>query len=184
MSKTKLITNTFFAIGIAFLAFLIYKIGIDVIWDNIKLTKWWFFGIVGIWGVVYLINAVSFNTIIKDGSEESKSVSFLNVFKLTISGYAINQITPMGLLGGEPYRIMQLKPKLGIQKATSSVLLYMMMHIVSHFIFWIISIPLLFLVVPNIAPSLRIILTIGGVASFLLLTGRSLYIQKVLSSKH
>lgn len=169
MSRTKLITNTFFAIGIAFLAFLIYKIGIDVIWDNIKLTKWWFFGIVGIWGVVYLINAVSFNTIIKDGSEESKSVSFLNVFKLTISGYAINQITPMGLLGGEPYRIMQLKPKLGIQKATSSVLLYMMMHIVSHFIFWIISIPLLFLVVPNIAPSLRIILTIGGVASFLLL---------------
>lgn len=43
------------------------------------------------------------------------------------------------------------------------------MHIVSHFIFWIISIPLLFLVVPNIAPTLRIILTIGGVASFLLL---------------
>lgn len=169
MNKTKIFTNLFFLIGIAFLAFLIYKIGIDVVWDNIKQTKWWFFAIVGIWGVVYLINAVSFHTIVKDGSEESTKVSFLKIYKLTISGYAINNITPFGLLGGEPYRIMKLKPTLGIQKATSSVLLYMMMHFVSHFIFWMLSIPLLFMVVPNISLSLRIILGIGGVASLLLL---------------
>lgn len=169
MNKTKIATNAFFVLGFIILGFMIHKIGLDTIWTNIKLTKWWFIAIIGIWGVVYLINTVSFHTIIRDGSPEAKKVSFLQVFRLTISGYAINQMTPFGLLGGEPYRVMKLKPKIGIQKATSSVLLYMMMHIVSHFIFWMISIPLLLLIVPNISSTIRIILVIVAIASLLLL---------------
>lgn len=169
MNKTKIAANIFFVIGFIILGFMVHKIGLDVIWENIKLTKWWFLAIVGTWGVVYLVNTISFYTIINDGSKESKSVSFLEVLRLIISGYAINQMTPFGLLGGEPYRILKLKPKLGIQKATSSVLLYMMMHIVSHFIFWMISIPLLLLIVPNISTTVRIVLVITSIASLLLL---------------
>ena len=169
MNKTKLVTNAFFVLGIIILGFMINKIGIDVIWENIKLTKWWFFAIVGIWGVVYLINTVSLQLIIRDGSEESKSVSFVQTFRLIISGYAINQITPAGLLGGEPYRIMKLKPKIGIQKATSSVLLYMMMHVVSHFIFWMTSIPLLLFLVPGVSQTIKLILFAVAVGSLFLL---------------
>ena len=143
MSKTKLATNLFFLLGFIILGFMLHKIGLDVIWNNIKLTKWWFAAIIGIWAVVYFINAIAFHTIIRDGSPEAKSIGFLRTFKLTISGYAINLITPFGLLGGEPYKIIELQPTLGIQKATSTVLLYMMMHFVSHFIFWMVSIPLL-----------------------------------------
>ena len=169
MSKTKLATNLFFLLGFIILGFMLHKIGLDVIWNNIKLTKWWFAAIIGIWAVVYFINAIAFHTIIRDGSPEAKSIGFLRTFKLTISGYAINLITPFGLLGGEPYKIIELQPTLGIQKATSTVLLYMMMHFVSHFIFWMVSIPLLFLIVPNVAVSVRIILAIAGAASLLLL---------------
>ncbi|MDO5663745.1 MAG: lysylphosphatidylglycerol synthase domain-containing protein [Bacteroidia bacterium] len=169
MSKTKIVTNLFFFVGFAILAYMIYKIGLDVIWNNIKLTGWWFVAIIGIWGVVYLVNTFAFHTIIRDGSPEAKSVGFLKTFKLTISGYAINLITPFGLLGGEPYKIIELQPKLGIQKATSSVLLYMMMHFVSHFIFWMVSIPLLFFIVPNVSVPIRVILIIAGIASLLLL---------------
>lgn len=169
MNKTKIATNAFFALGFIILGFMIYKIGLDIIWDHLKLTKWWFFGIVGIWGVVYLVNTISFQLIIRDGSEESKSVGFFQTLRLTISGYAINHITPAGLLGGEPYRIMKLKPKIGIQKATSSVLLYMMMHIVSHFIFWMISIPLLLFLVPSLSTTIKIIIFGVAVASLLLL---------------
>lgn len=169
MNKTKIATNAFFVLGFIILGFMIHKIGLDIIWENIKLTRWWFFGFVGIWGVVYLINTISFQLIIRDGSEESKSVSYLQTLRLTISGYAINHITPAGLLGGEPYRIMKLKPKIGIQKATSSVLLYMMMHIVSHFIFWMISIPLLLFLVPGVSTTIKIIIFGVAIGSLLLL---------------
>jgi len=39
-------------------------------------------------------------------------------------------------LGGEPYRILDMRRHVGTKKATSSVLLYSMMHIMSHFLFW------------------------------------------------
>lgn len=169
MSKTKIATNLFFLLGLIILGFMLYKTGIGVIWNNIKLTNWWFAAIIGIWAVVYFLNAIAFHTIIRDGSPEARSVGFLRTLKLTISGYAINLITPFGLMGGKPYKIIELQPALGIQKATSTVLLYMMMHFVSHFIFWMISIPLLFLIVPNVGPSVRIILAIAGIASLLLL---------------
>jgi uncharacterized protein (TIRG00374 family) len=40
-------------------------------------------------------------------------------------------------LGGEPYRILELKNYIGLQKATSSVILYSMTHFTSHFLLWL-----------------------------------------------
>lgn len=168
-NKSKTTTNIFFTFGVIILAFMIYKIGVGVIWQNILSTRWWFLAIIALWAFVYLINAVSFRLIIRDGSAESKNVSFAKIYKLIITGYAINSVTPFGLLGGEPYRIIRLKPTLGVEKATSSVLLYMMMHIVSHFVFWIISIPIILLIAPNVSFSMRMILIIASITSLIFL---------------
>ena len=135
--KRKLVLNLFFLIGLLSLGVMIWQIGVDVIWGNIRKIGWHFGTIIGLWGLVYLVKSFAFHVVIRDGSPESKRFSFPLTFKLTVSGYAINYITPFGLLGGEPYKILEMKPILGIQKATSSVLLYAMMHFVSHFIFWI-----------------------------------------------
>ena len=86
MSKTKIATNLFFLLGLIILGFMLYKTGIGVIWNNIKLTNWWFAAIIGIWAVVYFLNAIAFHTIIRDGSPEARSVGFLRTLKLTSAG--------------------------------------------------------------------------------------------------
>ena len=74
--------------------------------------------------------------IIKCQLNEGEHVSFWRIFRLTITGYALNYATPVGGLGGEPYRIVELSKDIGNQRAASSVILYAMMHIFAHFWLW------------------------------------------------
>ena len=156
--KTNLIKNIFFGIGIFVIFIMIKSIGFDVICQNLKQTGWWFVAIIGLWVFVYMFNAISLFIIIRDGSEASKRISFMRTLKLIISGYAINYTTPMGLLGGEPYRILELKPVLGTKKATSSILLYAMMHFVSHLILWMMAVPMVALTVTSLSLGIEIVL--------------------------
>jgi hypothetical protein len=85
----------------------------------------------------------------------------LRIYKLTISGFALNYATPMGLMGGEPYRIMELTPYVGASRATSSVILYAMMHIFTHINFWFFSI-FLYLALYTVTWEMGVLLTAIG----------------------
>ena len=169
MKKAKLAKNIFFILGALALGIMVYSIGLNNIWRDMKQTGWWYIPIIGMWIFVYIINTLSLYIILRDGSEETKKIGFFRLFKLTISGFAINYITPFGLMGGEPYKIIELQPDLGIQKSTSSVLLGTMMRIVAHFIFWMVSIPLLIFLVPVLSDSVEIGIMITTGITFLLL---------------
>ena len=121
--------NIFFICGVA--AVVLMLLTFDADWNRVRevlsQAGIWFPVIIMLWGFIYLINAVSFGLIINDGT--NRRVPFGKVFQLTVSGYALNYVTPLGLMGGEPYRIMELSGYVGGKKATSSVILYSMMHI-------------------------------------------------------
>ena len=159
----------FMAIGVGTLMYMVHGLGIAVIWENIQKTGWWFVPVIGSWLVIYILNALAFKAIIQEPQLPQSNLSFGSVLRLTITGYIINYITPFVALGGEPYRIMELKPTLGIQKASSSVLLYSLMHMFSHVIFWLASILLIFAFVP-LAPLMLtgclIMLVVGLILGF------------------
>ncbi|MBQ7157521.1 MAG: flippase-like domain-containing protein [Bacteroidaceae bacterium] len=138
MSNT--LRNIFFAIGLIAIVVMILTFDVSFIqlWEDICKAGYWLAAILALWGVLYAMNALSWKVIIK-GSGEC-NISFLKLTKITITGFALNYATPVGLLGGEPYKIMELKPYIGVQRASSSVLLFAMMHIFSHFWFWVTSI--------------------------------------------
>ena len=132
--------NIFMAFGIIAIIIMLCTMDMDYtdIWRYLKQAGIYFPLILGLWLVVYWVNTISWWLIINDEGRV-KGLSFWRVYKLTVSGFALNYTTPCGLMGGEPYRIMELKPFTGVSKATSSVILYVMMHIFSHFWFWFLS---------------------------------------------
>lgn len=132
--------NIFFAFGlIAIVAMLFtFKVSFTQLWRDITHAGYWLVAILALWTGLYVMNTLTWRTIIR-GSGDCP-VSFWKLLKITITGFALNYATPAGLMGGEPYKIMEMKPYIGTQRATSSVLLFAMMHIFSHFCFWATSI--------------------------------------------
>lgn len=136
-SKTR---NIFFAFGLIAVIVMLFtfKVSFAQLWADICHAGYWLFAILGLWIFLYIMNAWTWRIIIQ-GSGDCP-IPFWKILKLTITGFALNYATPAGLMGGEPYKIMELKPYIGTQRATSSVLLFAMMHIFAHFWFWTSSI--------------------------------------------
>ena len=144
------LNNLFFFLGCAACVVMLFTFDVSFVelWQHICHAGYWLIPIIGIWIVVYGLNALAWQAIIKGNCKESqqqtansqKLPSFWRIYRLTITGYALNYATPVGGLGGEPYRIMELSKDIDNQHATSSVILYAMMHFFAHFWFWFISI--------------------------------------------
>ncbi|MGL4518476.1 MAG: lysylphosphatidylglycerol synthase transmembrane domain-containing protein [Phocaeicola sp.] len=133
--------NLFLIFGIAAILIMALSFSNDYneIINKVNHAGYWFLAVVAIWLLIYLLNTLSWYVILCD-KKENHTVPFWKLYKLTISGFALNYATPVGLMGGEPYRIMELTPHVGVERATSSVILFVMMHIFSHFCFWLFSI--------------------------------------------
>ena len=137
--------NGFFVFGLAVLAVMLYNLDYAEVWRGLKHAGYWFFAVVALWAFLYIFNTAAWYIIIRSGEKdkgtwEKGKVPFLWLYKITVSGFALNYATPGGLMGGEPYRIMELAPRIGTQSASSSVILYAMTHIFSHFCFWLVSV--------------------------------------------
>ena len=136
------INNLLFFIGVLAVVVMMFTFDVSFIelWEHICHAGYWLIPIVGVWIFVYGINALSWQCVVRSVSDEKEHVGFWRIFRLTITGYALNYATPVGGLGGEPYRIIALSRDMSKEHASSSVILYAMMHIFAHFWFWFTSI--------------------------------------------
>lgn len=147
---------------------MVWSAGPAMLWEQLLRMGWGTLAAcIGIWGIAYVLNALSWRTVLDCLS--SQRVGFWAMIRYTISGYALNYITPMGLLGGEPYRVWALKNRVGLESATSSVMLYAMMHFCSHFLFWLIGCCVALIVIAEPTVSLLTLLAVVSVICLLLL---------------
>lgn len=154
--------NGFFIFGLVVLLIMVTQLDFIEVYNGLRSAGYWFLAIIVLWVFLYIFNTAAWFIIIKSCIATNKGqaaatplstshttpsttpsttpqpIGFWWLYKVTVSGFALNYATPGGLMGGEPYRIMELSPKIGTEAASSSVILYVMTHIFSHFCFWLI----------------------------------------------
>lgn len=136
----KRINNLLFIFGVVavIVMFFSFDVSFSELCGYINKANYWLVAILVLWIGLYGMNAGAWWVIIRGSGPTN--MSFLRLYKLTITGFALNYATPCGLAGGEPYRVMELSRYIDARRATSSVILFGMMHIFSHFWFWLTSI--------------------------------------------
>jgi uncharacterized protein (TIRG00374 family) len=156
-------TKWIFAIGCALFSSLVYSYGIGNILHNLRRTGWWFLPIVLVWAAVYFCNALAWFVILRDHRSD---IRFGTIFRLSITAFALNYVTPFLSLGGEPYRTAALNGKVEKHRAVSSVILYNMVRWLAHFLFWLSAVAAAFFTV-NITPVIALVLGLICVALML-----------------
>ena len=149
--------NAFFVFGLLLLAVMITQLDFKQVWEGLQHAGYWFVAVLVLWFFLYFFNTTAWYIIIKSTSPKP-GFAYMWLYKVMVSGFALNYATPGGLMGGEPYRIMELSPYIGTERASSSVILHTMTHIFSHFWFWLISV-VIFIITEPLTPFMIGILT-------------------------
>ena len=155
--------NGFFIFGLVVLLIMVTQLDFQQVWNGLRHAGYWFIAVLALWLFLYFFNTSAWYIIInsQEAKPEHERISFGWLYKITISGFALNYATPGGLMGGEPYRIMTLAPKIGTERASSSVILYAMTHIFSHLWFWFLSI-FLYILTQNLTVLMGLLLSLIG----------------------
>ena len=152
----------FFFIGLAGLVLLALRANPDKLdWGDFFTPKLPLLlaGLLALWALIYGIHARAFRLVI---GEAASGISRISLYRICVSGFAINVVTPAGLLAGEPYRILELRNYMSTEKATSSSISFSLMYIIGHMLLWLSGIFIYFLMGAPGSPVLTVLLSLAA----------------------
>ncbi|MFH1874560.1 MAG: lysylphosphatidylglycerol synthase transmembrane domain-containing protein [Pseudomonadota bacterium] len=126
MKKVINTARPFFLIfGVVILFFLIRRIGIDSILNNIAALSWRFIPILSIGFVWYILYTLAWEQFLK---RFTNNMGFWELFRIKIAGESVNTLTPANFLGGDPLRIHLLKKHFPTIEGAASVVVDRTLH--------------------------------------------------------
>ena len=93
--------NFFFLLGLGSVVIMVvnFDMPLEVVTANLLKAGHWFVWACLLWVGVYSINALAWRAIIHDGNHLER-IPFWRILKFTITGFSLNCVTPVGLMGG------------------------------------------------------------------------------------
>ena len=167
----KKLNTALLLIGLAFLVYLVWKIGLGELWRQVSALGWGVALLILSEGLANLAHTEGWRRCIH-GSYPA--VPLLRLFRMAMAGFAINYLTPSASVGGEVSRATLLATVRNGPVAVSSVLLDKLMTAVAHlalavlgslFLLWRVRLPIELWA----AMALITVLLTGGMVVFLLL---------------
>lgn len=139
IKSSRLLNRLFFGIGIVLFAYLVYRlkpseilaclsrIGPNFIFILLTNLAW------------FIFYTLAWEVFLKTLSTR---VSFWKIFKIKLSGEAINSVTPLSWWGGDPARILIIKNHIPVNEGTASVVVDRILHNLALALFMVIGIVL------------------------------------------
>jgi uncharacterized protein (TIRG00374 family) len=174
-----------FVLGAAAFSYLVAQIGAGRLAHDAAQTGWLIVPIVSLYAFVYACSARAWQLTMES---DPRKPSFLRTYATLVSAGAINFLTPLINMGGEPYRIAALTPYVGTRRAAGSVILHRMLHALAYVLVWLTALGLAFALLPHgAAPTIVLVLTAAvlvGVIALLLFGHRRGVLEPVLDWMH
>lgn len=136
----------FLLLGIAGLVVMACQVDISAVqWEDVFLKRApWILAIqLFIWLLIFIVHTMVYRETL---GEDSGKIGFPVLLKIAVTGFALNNVTPAGLVGGEPYRILELKPYVGIKRASSATLIFSIFYVMGHVCLWLTGSVLYFII--------------------------------------
>jgi hypothetical protein len=125
-----------FVLGVAFLAYLLWRIGVGELWRQVAVLGWGLIPLVLCEGVSEFIHVAGWRRCLS-GAHRSMPRGLL--FRIRLAGYAINYLTPTGAMGGEVTKAALLASHHRGPEAITGVLIGKVCFAFSHLLFVVIG---------------------------------------------
>ena len=120
------------ALGLLFLGYLIGRLGPDEILYNLAIMKWAFPIVLGLAFSWHITNSIAWSFAFPPGPFRP---SLRALFMAKLAGEAVNQLTPLANIGGEPLKAYLLKRQAPASRGLASVVINKMAQIITGLIF-------------------------------------------------
>src|SRR5258708_28817060 len=148
-----------FVVGATLFVYLVRRIGLGRLWDSARATGWMLVPIFLLYGLVFVCNAAALRLVLH---EEPGRPGFARTWAIVAAGSAMNFVTPLANVGGEPYRIAALAPWVGGLRAAGAVVVHTMLRYLSFFLVWLTALALGLVLLPRTTAVVTLLL--GGIA--------------------
>lgn len=135
----------FFALGAALLALQVRHFGISRLWGDAVTAGWILVPVVLLYGVVHACDTLAWQTILATEPERPR---WGRLYRMVVAGSALNFLTPMVNVGGEPFKLATLAPSLGMSRAAGAVLIRNVVRILGLLAFWLAAIAAAWFLLP------------------------------------
>jgi uncharacterized protein (TIRG00374 family) len=176
------ITLILLGLALIFLIWMLHEVGWDTIWQHLLRVGWWWPVLLLPYGIVNWLEAVSWDYLLLSPAHRP---SLTLLFRLRLSGEALNTLTPTAGLGGEPFKAAHLAAS-GVpwEEATASVVIHKGITVLSLVLYIFLGLALVPFLLP-LASSLMWLLSLGafllasGALIFIILQGRGPCVQGI-----
>lgn len=121
----RLFRYVFLLIGAILLVELVRRIGVTEILNNIKDIGWQFITVIFISWLWYVCYTEAWMQFLR---RLGGNIKFWELFKIKLTGEAVNTLTPVNFIGGDPMRIYLLRKNFPLSEGAASVVVDRTLH--------------------------------------------------------